>query len=276
MNETITRRRSQIEDELRATVPSWVFESSALAEDGSAVDDGTFGPRTRAQVFYAVSDALSKIPFEPSRFVPVAVALELAHVHLEVHQRAAVQLSASVDEYDPTMDILRGDVLLSRAFEQFGSVDLPADRTKACLSELSRACRRAQEAYAMVAADDLVDSVDGSTDFGVVSGKLESRLGALVGCAGAVGGLVAGVDLDEIVPLREHSTRLGSHLRFARLLDLDGSRLVPVSAFGTPKSIDRCVEGVVECFPPERRETGRAALAAIVDASLAPTEHHES
>ncbi|WP_247731465.1 hypothetical protein [Halovivax limisalsi] len=247
--------RSLLLDALADAVPSWIeADGSARRTDVRRPHRGPADGLARGRVCLAAVEAFGDDRIEVESAVPAAVAVELAAGHVAVHRRTSLRLGDSDAESDPTRAILRGDALLSVAFERLTALDVPASTRNSCLSALTDGCRRTQEARGIL-ADASFDS-DGSE----LVQRLDSRLGALVGCAGSIAGLLAGVDDDRVDELERTATRFGSELGFARLRE---ASILDASTVGTPAAIDRHLDAVLDCLPEPCRADARSALADL-------------
>lgn len=256
MRETIIQRRAAIEDALRDRLPD-VGEFDQYREDPVSIGR----PRTRGQVFLAMVDGATAGSHATDRLVPVAVAFELASLQSSVHRTTIECARSKADGYDPTRDILRGDLLESTAFETMLSVRSDARSIRRWFGVLVRASRRVQEGHAMVyGADETTSWPD--TD-------VVRRLGALTGGVAEIAGLVADLDAESRRRLVDHGSALGFHVWSHATVEMTPSLEGLVSS----NPVDACrrhVDALADCYPAGSGDRIRRQLHAFLEES---TDH---
>lgn len=259
MTEGERSRRSQLHAALTGAIPSWAAVDAGDGSDSLArLRDAGSGELVSGRVCLTVTEAFDESRVEDNSIVPAAVAVELAAGHVAIHDRTSTQLRTGDEQYDPTEAILRGDVLLSRAFEGLATLDRSASTRSSCLSVLTDGCRRVHEARGLLA---------GATPKSNLVSQLEPRLGGLVGSAAAIAAVLAGVDDDRVDRLDRTATRFGSQLEFVRLRE---ASILDAATVGTQAAIDRHLEAVVECLPKAARDDVRTTLTAIAFSEKTP------
>ncbi|ELY51014.1 polyprenyl synthetase family protein [Natronolimnohabitans innermongolicus] len=253
MRETISQRRTKIEDALQNQLPATTeFDQY---RDGPV----TVGrPRTHGHVFLALVDGLSSEPRSTDRAVPIAAALELASLQTHVHREAIRRDRSHDGEYDPTRDVLRGDLLESTAFETLLSAGGSSEHVRRCFAVLVRTTRRAQEGRAIVSEDD-VDPLDAAPD-------VRRRLGALTGGAAELAALEVGLDDDLCRRLAEHGTELGYRL-WVRT-ETGEKRADERQTTGSRAACRRQIEALADCCPDRSATQVRRQLAAFLEEEL--------
>ncbi|WP_121743343.1 polyprenyl synthetase family protein [Natronorubrum halophilum] len=252
MRETITRRRAAIEDALRNHLPD-VDEFEQYREGPVSIGR----PRTRGQVFLALFDGFSAGTRVPDRILPIAVALELASLQTRVHRTALERPRSTTAEYDPTRDILRGDLLESTAFETMLSVRASPRVVQRCFGVLVRASRRVQEGNAM---DYGAETVIRHPDLDV--GR---RFGALTGGAAELARIVTEAD-----DYRRRLIEAGSAFEYHLWLHLRSPKTVTAESSKSSTPVDVCrrqIDALADCCPSPSGERVRRQLRAFLEES---------
>ncbi|MXV60504.1 dimethylallyltranstransferase / geranyltranstransferase [Natronorubrum sp. JWXQ-INN-674] len=265
MRETIIQRRTEIEDAIRSRLPE-ADEFDRYREAPLSIGR----PRTRGQVFLALVDGCTaghraldsdrnrgrgqSRDHDQEQVLPIAAALELASLQTDVHRTAFDHSSSGPPDYDPTRDILRGDLLESTAFETMLSVCGPPRMVQRYFAILVRANRRVQEGHATGYEADAASTAD-----------LDAvrQLGALTGGAAELAALVAEIESDDRQRLIDHGTALGFHVS-AHL----NSGAAPTETRSSSKSIDAChrhIDALADCCPSQSRDRVRRQLRAFLE-----------
>lgn len=250
MNETITQRRAEIETAVRARLPD-VAEFDRYRDGVLSIGR----PRTHGQVFLALVDGLGADARPTERHLPIAAALELASLQGVVHRSTCERVQTEPVDYDPTRDILRGDLLESTAFETMLSFDAPAVVVDRCFRVLVRTSRELQEGYAMVA----------DADVGTDDGDAAGRLGALTGGAVELATIVADVE-DAPDQLVDHGREFG--YRMWR----QTTRVNATSAADPITACRRQAEALADCCPGPGADRVRRQLNTFLETSAHPDE----
>jgi geranylgeranyl pyrophosphate synthase len=240
MSSAIERRRSAIEEELRALL------SSSGGVDEADVRGFVAGrPCFDGQVFLTMADGLGDDARVPaSDLVLIAAALELLALQTDVHRRAAERHRRH--DVRPTRDVLLGDLLESRSFELIAAIDTDPELVECAFALVVEATRSVQEGRSIVLLSE-----ENAVDVDAVDAR---RIGALTGCA---------VELAALVTRTQRSGRriASSTTRGPTAVlgdsppcDRVAERTVPTDG---PRNGTRPAHGTLCC--PTRVRTGRSA-----------------
>ena len=185
------------------------------------------GKRLRPRLVLMAAEACGG-DIEPA--LPAACAVEMVHTYSLVHD----DLPAMDDDdlrrgratchkvYGEAMAILVGDALLARAFEILAAEVKPTDRAARCCGILAHAAG----ATALVggqSADLAAESIE--SDLSALEAIHSRKTGALITASVQLGGIVAGVSLDELSALETYGRQLGLAFQITDdLLDVAGAQ----------------------------------------------------
>lgn len=200
---------------LRSAVESLPAAESLVARYHRGWCDADGAPRSAASGGgKAVRPALAllsavAVGADPSRAVPGAVAVELVHdftlLHDDVIDGDALRRHrpAAWSLFGTPAAVLTGDALLVAALRVLTRV--PADRDGAAVRELVTTLLELVEGQSHDVAFEKAPDVSVADYLGMAAGKT----GSLIGCACALGGVLAGADPVRVGGLREFGRSLG-------------------------------------------------------------------